>query len=319
MVWAALTGGNSYKEFDCLDWQYIKIESRFAIPNFNSTFLTTAKTKSDQAKNSELSLQAKFMSNMPERYSKSVSWDHQAPTIVADHTFAVLGYYNVLYKNTYVELIHLFNPWQVDIQNNEFDDTSSFWESKEVQRQNIPFTKDVDDGKFFLQIYDFLRNFEKIFQMKVDYINKPIIFQIPLSNLASKDVNLEFIDNCTGYEFYWDILVGNNYDVQIQPYTVTGYPNFDPIKNINNPKENHVYQGIKLQTNQVSLKVVRYNYDIVDTISFFIYASNKTTDQNTWQVVKIIAVLKELANKIFANALMESIFLSFLIIYFFLN
>ena len=103
MVWAALTGGNSYKEFDCLDWQYIKIESRFAIPNFNSTFLTTAKTKSDQAKNSELSLQAKFMSNIPERYSKSVSWDHQAPTIVADHTFAVLGYYNVSSKNTYVE------------------------------------------------------------------------------------------------------------------------------------------------------------------------------------------------------------------------
>ena len=75
----------------------------FEIPNFNSTFLTTAKTKSEQAKEAELSWQSQGFFYMQERYYKSLPWFHQVPTNVADHTFAVLGYYNVSSKNTYVE------------------------------------------------------------------------------------------------------------------------------------------------------------------------------------------------------------------------
>ena len=193
-----------------------------------------------------------------------------------------------------MELIHLFNPWHVDVfvTNNEYNDQSSFWRSEEVKKQNLPFTKDAEDGKFFLILNDFLKYFQKILQMEVDYSIKAFSFQIPLLDLVDNNVVIEGDINAPE-ELCWDIFVGNNFDVQIEPYKVTSPVKTTPANISVNPiiekliifhtneMLNRVYQGLKItDRNLISLQVMRYNDDIIDAISFFVYANNQTVFKN---------------------------------------
>ena len=251
MVWAALTGGNSFTEYNL--WNtHIRLDAIYQ--NFHSKNLTTAKTKGAQIKNGDINF-------MP------------------DHTFAILGCYRVYYNNRDVILIHLFNPWHVDafVSQNEYNDQSSFWKIEEVKKQNLPFTENAEDGKFFLELYDFFHYFDKMLQMKVYYTMKAITFQIPLLDLADNNVNIE-LDY--GYELYWDIFVGNNFDEQIEPYKATSLVSGNSIIETNiftiHEKKYRVYQALTIRKNKlISLQVMRYNDDIIDAISFFVYANNQ--------------------------------------------
>ena len=286
MVWAALTGGNSYKEYNLLEWQMSRaftfLDYKYKYPNFTRRILTTAKTRGEQY--SAIGLLPQFL--LPQSLLASSETE-----IFRDHTFAILGYYEISYNNNSMGLIHLFNPWHVDVfvSNNEYNESSSFWRSEEVKRQNLPFTQDAEDGKFFLSLGYFFTKFEKIFQMEVDYTMKAIAFEIPLLDLADNTVNIEELNY--EYELYWDILVGNNFDVQIQPYNVTSLVQMEndlrknPLtkfsenqiieKNISIWLINStVYQGLTIHNkNLISLQVMRYNDDIIDAISLFVYTN----------------------------------------------
>ena len=281
MLWTALTGANYYQKHYLIQWEFNTREKTYAIPDFNATSLMTAKTKSEQLQRYE---QAPKYKNLANQYRKKPLTDQSKPYII-DHIFAVIGHYKgnvtisdgIIIKPIEYNLIQLFDPWQIDFDDsdNYFNDNSEFWESSEVKKR-IPFTKDENDGKFFVSFEDFVNNFDILFQMEVNYMKKPISFQIPLSNLENNTVNLEFDFSLTNdsfeYEVYWDILVGNNNRVQIEPFSIVGYQITHDIT-----LENRVYQGLKLKTNQISLQVFRFNEDIIDTMSFVIYAPQNQT------------------------------------------
>ena len=117
--------------------------------------------------------------------------------------------------------------------------------------------------------------------MEVDYSKRAFAFEIPLLDLADNNVNIELN---YGDELYWDIFVGNNFDVQIEPYKVTSPVKTTPANISVNPIiekimvyndiYSKVYQGLKITNRSlISLQVMRYNDDIIDEISFFVYAN----------------------------------------------
>ena len=134
--------------------------------------------------------------------------------------------------------------------------------SEEVKRQNLPFSNDAEDGKFFLKLNDFLKYFEKIIQMGVDYSKKAFAFQISLLDLADNNVMIEVdFDSAEELIYFpelsWDIFVGNNFDVQIEPYKVTSPVKTTPANISVNPIIEkliifrsevlyRVYQGLKI-------------------------------------------------------------------------
>ena len=194
MLWTALTGANNYQKIYLIQWEF-RNQKKQQIPDFNATTLMTAKTKSEQIK----TYQHKYSKWFNPLRNKPIT--KKSKQFIVDHILAIIGHYkgsvNIskkgINKRIDYNLIKLFDPWHVDFHEDEnyFNDNSEFWKIPEIKKQ-IPFTKDENDGKFFMSFENFVNKFDILFQMEVDDLKKPIAFQIPLSNLQDNTVNLEF-------------------------------------------------------------------------------------------------------------------------------
>lgn len=222
-----------------------------------------------------------------------------ANKIIPDHSFAVLGIYTVWLPGAkLVTLFHLYNPWGVDIDKNDWNDANPHLHSEEVKKQIPVAIEYANDGKFFYSLDDVVLNFERAIGISPTIQYEPYSFEIPLTDAIEQTISIKFKANFLQLSYiYFDLLNDDLFKYQIQPYEIKEIyilPLTIPFKtdiNQSNNKlsfftdfESFIYKGllswfpIPSPFYTLNIKIRKFNHDIIDKF-FIVFYTNKDAIQ----------------------------------------
>jgi len=128
--------------------------------------------------------------------------------LVSGHSFTVIKMKEGLIKNRLIKLIRLRNPWGYKEWSGRFGDKSKEWtdETRQVFDYHRSNYKSEDDGEFYMEFYDYLRNF---FVTEVCQVSR---------NICSKGIQIEELDGGSVFE----ITIKELSDIKIQAVKRSG-------------------------------------------------------------------------------------------------